>query len=458
MSYLMTLLSPVIAFLLAVITPFATMICYDPTVPYDKEIAVAEEKAGGYMKGICHADPDYDLLHEANIGWIRDDIPFPYDEKGNLSKSYLSWKAEMQEYADNGMKIMGITPYPDDYIEYGLDPRNPEDVKGIQDIARFYVKDLGHLLGAIQVTNEMGVDRFTYPLTMDEAYEFIGMQLEALDPVKGDILVGYNMTGTFVASMPFEMMEYHKYCDYVGVDMYLGCFENVLKNSDQIITILSFVRRVTGKPVIVCEFGYIGLGEQKTRAEKNEILQSYGYKNESEASADIDNFISKLPPELTDEFDKYADESPEYRADQMFNDEYANHLYTELQAGYGLYDFEHTPEGQAEFFSYIIPKIMDLDFVIGSFIYCWHDSGDCYVCGQAECPVETKWGLVDGNGKPKLSYYAVKEAFSEDVKPEEEKDLKTQIKEVADKAYLYAKSFLLEFGQAVDNAIASAKS
>ncbi len=454
MSVLMSILSPVIAFILALITPFATMICYDPLVPYDNEIAVAEEKAGGYMKGICHADPDYDLLHEANIGWIRDDIPFPYNEDGSLSKSYLSWKAEMKEFADNGMKIMAITPYPDDYIAYGLDPREPEDVQGIQDIARFFVEDLGDLVGAFQVTNEMGIDRFTYPLTMDEAYYFVGMQLEAMNDVKGDILVGYNLAGLAIATMPFGMMEYHKYCDYVGVDMYMGCFENLLKNADQFITILSFVRKVTGKPIILCEFGYIGLGEQKTRAEKDALLQQYGYANEAEAAADIDNFISKLPPDLADEFDKYADESPEYRADQMFNGEYANHFYTELQAGFGLYDFPHTPEGQAEFFSYIIPKIMSLDFVIGSFVYCWHDSGDCYVCGQAECPVETKWGLVDGEGNPKPSFYAVKEAFSEAQQPEEEKNLETLLTEAFDKVVYYTESFFAEFSEAIETTIA----
>ena len=46
------------------------------------------------------------------------------------------------------------------------------------------------------------------------------------------------------------------------------------------------------------------------------------------------------------------------------------------------------------------------------FVYCWGDSDSCYVCGQADCPVETGWGLVDGKGNPKPSYYAVKEAYT----------------------------------------------
>lgn len=410
----MAILMKIIGFILALITPLASMIVWDPTAYFDKEVTVAEEKVDGFMKGVCHLDPDYELIKEGNIEWFRTDIPFPYNADGSISQSYINFKAEIKGYVDNGIRIFAITPYPDDYIEYGLDPRKPESRKGIQDIARFYVEDLKDLVGAFQVTNEMGIDRFTLPLTLDEAADFIGMQLEAMYPVRGDILIGYNLGGLSVVQLPFKMTEYHQYCDYVGLDMYLGCFENVLKNADQYITILNFVRKVTGKPVILCEFGYIGYGEPKTDEEKKAILQQYGFDSEEEARANIDEFINNLPEDMKEEIiEDYSDRTPEERADLIFEGEYSNHLYCELSEGIGLYGFEHTPEGQAEFFEYIIPKIRDLDYVIGMFVYCWHDSDSCYVCGQADCPVETGWGLVDGQGNPKPSYYAVKEGFKD---------------------------------------------
>lgn len=409
----MNFLFKIIGLLLTIITPLASFIVIDPTVPFDKEIGVVEEKVGGYMKGVCHAEPQYDLLKGANIGWIRDDIPFAFNKDGSLSQSYINWKAETKAYADNGLKVMAITPYPEDFIEYGLDPRVPENKQAIQDIAKFYLNDLKDIVGAFQITNEMGIDRFTLPLTLEEAADFIGMQLEAMYPDRGDIIIGYNLGGLAILQLPGLMKEYHKYCDYVGLDMYLGCFEPVLKNPNQYITILNFVRRITGKPIIMCEFGYIGLGEPKTKEEKQAILEGYGFSSEKQARENIDEFIANLPPDLADEFDKYADETPEYRANQMFDGEYSNHLYRELPEGFGLYGFPHTPEGQADFFSYVIPKVRNLDYVVGSFIYCWEDSGDCYVCGQTDCPVETKWGLIDGEGNPKPSYYAVKEAFAD---------------------------------------------
>ena len=365
----------VVGWILAVITPLLNFFLTDLKAPFENEVETALEKTGGYIKGVCHAEPDYDLLKEANIGWYRGDIPFPYNEDGELSESYLIWKDEAKEYADNGIRIFAITPYPEDYIAYGLDPRDPESREGIQDIARFYMEDLRGIVGAFQITNEMGIDRFTYPLTMEEAYDFIGMQLEAMYPIRDDVLIGYNLAALSIVDMPIKMRPYHQYCDYVGVDLYLGCFENLLKNADQYITVLNYVRKVTGKPIILCEFGYIGLGEPKSEEEKLEILESYGYSSEEEARADIDNFIKALPEELANEFDRYADETPEYRAELMFDGEFRSHLYRELPEGYGLYDYPHTPEGQAEFFAYIIPKIRDLDFVIGSFIYMWDDTG-----------------------------------------------------------------------------------
>lgn len=403
----------IVGFILALLTPILNFFFIDIWAPFENEVEIAIEKTDGFMKGVCHAEPQYELLNEGNIEWFRDDIPFPYDQDGNLSQSYIDWKEYVKGYADNGIRIFGITPYPEDYIEYGLDPRDPEDREGIQDIARFYVEDLKGIVGAFQITNEMGIDRFTYPLTMEEAYEFIGMQLEAMYPVRGDVLIGYNLAALSIASMPFKMKSYHEFCDYVGVDLYLGSFENLLKNINQYKLILNFVRRVTKKPIILCEFGYIGLGEPKSEEEKLAILESYGYSSEEEARADIDNFIKALPEELANEFDQYMDEAPEYRAELMFEGEFSNHLYRELHEGFGLYGYEHTPEGQAEFYSNIIPKIRKLDYVIGSFVYMWNDTGDCYVCGQGDCPVETKWGLVDGEGNPKPAYYAVQQAFAD---------------------------------------------
>lgn len=412
-GFIIGILKKLLAVLLAVLTPPLTLLFgFEPTAKFDHACIEVSEKTDGFMKGICHDNGEIEMLQNANIEWKRDDIPFPFEADGSLSPSYVSWKAEMQEYVNNGIRIFSITPYSDDYIEYGLDPRDETSREGIQDIARFFMEDLDGIVSAFQVTNEMGIDRFTLPLTLDEAAEFIGMQLEAMHPIRGDVIIGYNLGGLAILQLPMKMAPWHKYCDYVGVDMYLGSFEDIANRLDQYLAIIGFVRKVTCKPVILCEFGYIGYGEPKTEEEKIAVLQKYGYNSEAEATADMDNFLLKLPPEMSEEIiELYPDYSDEELADIIFNGEYSNHFYCTLPDGYGLKGYEHSPEGQADFYADLIPRIEMLDYVMGAFIYCWDDSDACYVCGQGDCPVETGWGIVDLNGNPKPAYYAVQEAF-----------------------------------------------
>ena len=121
-----------------------------------------------------------------------------------------------------------------------------------------------------------------------------------------------------------------------------------------------------------------------------------------------------MPKDLRDEFRHlYKNRSDSEKADLLFKGEYANHIYRELSEGTGLDGYPHTPEGQAKFFADLIPMIKDLDFCIGAFIYMWNDSERCYVCGQKGCPVETGWGIVDGEGKLKPAYFAVQKAFAD---------------------------------------------
>jgi hypothetical protein len=46
---------------------------------------------------------------------------------------------------------------------------------------------------------------------------------------------------------------------------------------------------------------------------------------------------------------------------------------------------------------------------VGVFFYRWEDQERCWACGSPDCPMETRWGLVDLEGKPKPAYHAFKE-------------------------------------------------
>jgi len=374
------------------------------------EVESAKRKVGGFIKGVCHGNDKYDLIKGAGIEWDRCDIPFPFDSEGNIRESYVNFKKKLQGYADNGMKIMAVTPYPREFIANGIDPRLPENEARVKEIAVFLVKDLQGLMGALQITNEMGVPRFTLPLTMQEAVRFIGIQLEAVYPVRGDVIVGYNSAGPQV-DLHLMMRPYHKFCDYVGIDIYIGCFFSFGNYIWMYDIALAYLWSFTGKPIILCEFGYIGEGSPKTEEQKREVLMRYGASSEAEARANIQDFVNRLPQRMQDYVRRNA--SGDW-GDFLFISDFREHLYAELPEKNVIPEYPHTPEGQGDFYRDILPRLMQKPYLVGAFIYCFSDSYRCYVCGQPDCPIETRWGLVTTEDELKPSYHEVRKAWKKD--------------------------------------------
>jgi hypothetical protein len=305
------------------------------------------------------------------------------------------------------MKIMAVTPYPREFSANGIDPRLPENEAKVKEIAVFLARDLQGLVGALQVTNEMGIPRFTLPLVMEEAARFIGIQLEAIYPVRGNVLVGYNSAGPQV-DLHLMLRPYHKFCDYVGIDIYIGCFTPIGNYIWMYDIMLSYLWSFTGKPLILCEFGYIGDGSPRTEEQKRAILMRYGASSEAEARANIQDFVNRLPQKMQDYVRRNA--SGDW-GDFLFISDFREHLYAELPVQNVIPEYPHTPEGQGEFYRVILPRLMQKPYLLGAFIYCYSDSPRCYVCGQEDCPIETRWGLVTMEGKPKPAYEEVRKAW-----------------------------------------------
>lgn len=364
----------------------------------------------GFVCGVCHPDENFALLREANIGWARFDIPFPFDADGNESDGYRAFKKRAKSYADNGIRVMAVSPFPDSFVEHGIDPRTPEGKEGVRKVARFLITDLQGYVGGIQISNEMGLPRFTLPLTTREAAEFVGIQAEEMYPLRKDVIIGYNSAGP-EALLHSLMRPYHKYCDYVGVDIYLGCFEGLPGTIGLFETMVRYLWGLTGKPVLVQEFGYIGSGAPKSPAEKRAILQSWGIEREEDAAADIDAFVDRLPQNFQYNIRHDGKDDPSRYYNLLFHSDMRQHFYKEMKPGLKIPGYPHTPEGQARFFDAVISRLYSLPFVCGAIVYCWSDAPKCYVCGQPDCPVETCWGLVDNAGKTKPSFYAVKRQF-----------------------------------------------
>ncbi len=73
----------------------------------------------------------------------------------------------------------------------------------------------------------------------------------------------------------------------------------------------------------------------------------------------------------------------------------------------------HTPEGQAEFVRQAFEAFRaQRDVLAGVFFYRWEDQEQCWQCGSPDCPIETRWGLIDLKGNPKPAFYAFKEGVA----------------------------------------------
>ena len=364
-----------------------------------------------FVCGVCHPTDNFAQLREANIRWIRIDISEPpVNDDGTLNESYVHFKEKALLYKENGIKVMAVTPYPKSYIDKGIDVRTKDGEEKLRESARFLIKDLQGVVSGLQITNEMGIPHFTLPLTIEEAAGYIGVQLEEMYPLRGDIIIGYNSAGP-QADLHMFMKPYYKYCDYIGIDMYLGCFDSFPGFFWMFDAMLDYLWAMTRKPIMIMEFGYISGGKPASKNDKLAILKKYGAESEADAKKNIVNFVENLPKDMKKHIKYVCKNDPERYFNLIFRSDLTNHLYKELPAVTKIPGYDHTPEGQAKFYDHILMHFYKKPYMIGAFVYCYADGNNCHICGQHDCPTETRWGLVDRQGNPKPSYYAVKKAF-----------------------------------------------
>lgn len=152
------------------------------------------------------------------------------------------------------------------------------------------------LCNAFQIANEIGIPRFTLPFSVKEGAEFIGICAKAMAPFKGDFPIGYNCADPQV-DLNIYLKPWMEYFDFVGIDIYMGCF--FFGTIWMFDALLRFLWSFTGKPIILCEFGYISGGAPRTKKEKLDIIRSYGAKSKKEAIANIDAFLDAMPENIS---------------------------------------------------------------------------------------------------------------------------------------------------------------
>ena len=137
-------------------------------------------------------------------------------------------------------------------------------------------------------------------------------------PFKGDVPVCYNCAGP-QADLNIYLKPYMDYFDFVGIDIYMGCF--FFGTMWMFDALLRYLFIMTGKPIVLCEFGYIGGGAPKSKKEKLDIIKSYGAKSKKEAKKNIEAFIENMPETMRNYIKRCAQDPARY-ARYIFRSEF----------------------------------------------------------------------------------------------------------------------------------------
>ena len=370
---------------------------------------VVLDKEGKFITGVCHPKKRTDLIKGAGMGWVRMDVPFPYEpgKKGEISARYAKFRERCAELAAEGLRAMCITPYPRAFVNWGADPASASWLTDVRDACRFLAADLAKYNVGWQITNEMYVFHFRIPLLPEETIPFLIAGLEGVREGAPDAILGHNSVtaagSEYDLSVIGGLKAYEPIMDYIGLDTYKGTWAD--GEADDIVGDINKTYELTKMPVLVQEFGFASAGDIMCEADVLGYLKERGYGSRDEVMADPKPFILRLPYYVA----KRIFESPQ--ADWGVNSlRMMPHLLKKWPGSSKIY--RHTPEGQAAFYGDLLGKMIANPYTCGAVIYCWSDDALCFNCYNADCPCETAWGITYNDETPKPAYGVIKEIFN----------------------------------------------
>jgi len=319
---------------------------------------------------------DLALVKDSGVEWLRTSFRFPFkDPEGSLSPEFLASLAEARRLREAGFRLLGTVPGPGSYRhDPTLDrtvwksavpdwlgtPDQPGYRKTLEEACAFVAREAGDLVEYWQIANEPDVPIFRGPLTNDEMVEFLFAAARGVRRGRPEAAVGINV-GLGYGKWLSAFDEIYNRADspfrdgYVGVDGYLGCWSpgspaDWARHIDD-------AHRITGRPVIINEWGYSSLHS-----------------------------------------------APKERERDFYNQDVCrNKTWTHSWGG------GHDPEIQAEFVKAALRVFTEHPQVLGHFFFRWDDTETCWQCGERDCPSECAWGMVDTAGRPKPVYHAFRE-------------------------------------------------
>jgi len=300
-----------------------------------------------------------ELMRGAGVRWVSCDLPFPFEGRvGRASPVLDGFRGLLARWRDAGLRALGVTPYPAGFEGgWRLDAGRPGGrrfMEVYEEACRFLAQELGGLVSAWQIANQLNLERFRRPMTKSQALEFIRRGAEGVRRADPRAFVGANMFGLGPEALSMYRRLYRESgaeLDFAGANGFFGTFDP--GGPETWPAAAALVHETTGRPVLVLETGYPSRGAAMTEEER--------------ASGRSHHELGKLP---------FAWRSA------------------------------HTDALQAEYLERTFWVLMNTPCVLGAFWFAWSDRARCWNCGRPDCPAGTSNGLVDVAGEPKPAYHA----------------------------------------------------
>ncbi|WPJ96163.1 hypothetical protein SH580_00420 [Coraliomargarita algicola] len=329
-----------------------------------------------FMLGVAARLPeltsqDLEMMRSVGIRWLRfGDFQFDaaaFMKNAPQSSGFEEACQRVQDLRDSGFQLMGLSPGPREMAKLGLTPGSDEYYEAYAAVSRFFALKFEGLIEWWQVANELDIWIFRDNLDMDQSVEFLKVGIRAMKEAVPSLKVGINIT--LFPSLPGEVdgnTDAHEGLilakgiygdpslpvDYAGFDSYPGTWRKGGPESWH--EYLDGFYALTGKPIFIQEFGYASAGGNMTPAN----IDAGAYP------CDVKRW--------------------------KFN-----------------WRGEHSEAVQAEYIKESMKIFIEKPFVIGATYYNWRDAANCWQCQEPDCPAETAWGLLNQQGLPKPSFYAL---------------------------------------------------
>lgn len=343
------------------------------------------------------SEKNFKLMQDAGIRIVRAFCGYPFAdaEKTIETDLYKDFKEVARLYAENGIATMGTVQNDSQYM---VDSEGevscvvhapawfgtPDEDRYYDELfacCKFMAEEHRELIDYWQIGNENDTDVFRGRLNQQQNVRWLltaarggkagNPNAKCITNLAGLDALGKPGKTHSVHPVAVEMLE-RTFCikdapfDIIGLDAYFGSW--MPGRPEYWHQYIDDAHRVTGKPVLISEWGYSTLQRGAPRPEEDRA--------------------------------------------RPFNSDVCRFKDWDVTGMEKWMDQDHSEALQAEYIRHCVKIFAENEHCIGDLFFQWQDQERCWQCGEPDCPSECAWGCIRTDGTPKPGYAALAEEYA----------------------------------------------